>query len=401
MQTRTLTRYLAFPLLLWGALRVCTSILAALISSLRPLTALEQAVPLWPPSAPAGAWLERALLSPWLRWDAIWFSRIVSEGYRAEDGTANFQPLYPWLAIPLERVGLHPVLALLLVGAAVGIGFLVLYHYLARMDLEQEQAQLSSVLFMLFPAAFVIFAPYSEGLFLLLSVLCLALARNKRWWWAGLAGGLAALTRQQGIFLVAPLAWELWQSSGYRLGPARKDWNKYLSLGLVPAGLAAWTLYRWLVLGDVLLEPGSFQSLIYSLLISPSTHQIVPIQSFVWPWQGIWYALVKVSTHPDLDIWVNLLSAGLFILFLIAAWKHMRPAYRVYALLNTMISFSFYTGPHHPYMGLPRHLLLGFPVFIGLAAALKRPWMRLPTMVVCACGSLLALAAYVLESWVP
>ena len=401
MQTRSLTRSVTFPLLLWGCLRILTSVWAALVSSIRPLTVLEQAVPLWPPSAPMSAWLERVLISPWARWDAHWFARIVSNGYRAEDGTANFQPIYPWLATPLERIGIHPIFSLLLIGAAAGIGLLILYHFLARQDLDPGQAQLSSILFLLFPSAFVIFAPYSEGLFLAFSILCLILARQQRWWWAGLAGGLAALTRQQGIFLVAPLAWELWQSRGSSGKPIRQDWKKYLSLGLVPAGLAVWTLYRGLVLGDVLIDPENFQSLIYSLLISPSTHQVVPIQAFVWPWEGIRLALVKITTQPDLDIWVNLLAAGIFTFFLIVAWKHMRPSYRIYAIVNTLVSFCFYTGPFHPYMGLPRHLLLAFPVFIGLAPALKRPWMRLAAVGICACGNLFTLALYVLEAWVP
>ncbi len=401
MKTSPLTRLTLFPLLLWVALRILTSVMAALTSSIHPLTALERSVRLWPPAAPLGDWLERVLLSPWLRLDAVWFSRIVSEGYHAENGTANFQPIYPWLAVPLERIGFHPILALLLVGAAAGIALLIFYGRLAALDLAPEQTQFSSMLLLLFPSAFVIFAPYSEGLFLALSVLCLILARQQRWGWAGMVGGLAALTRQQGIFLVAPLAWEIWQSRGRSGEPERAEWHKYLSLALVPAGLAVWTLYRWLVLGDVLINPDNFQSLVYSLLISPSTKQIVPVQAFVWPWEGIRLALVKVATQPDLDIWINLLIAGLFTFFLIIAWKYMRPSYRIYALLNTLISFGFHTGPFHPYMGLPRHLLLAFPVFIGLVSALKHPWMRLAVVGICACGNLFTLGLYVAEGWVP
>ncbi len=401
MQTRSLTRAVTFPLLLWGALRILTSVLATFVSSIRPLNALEEGIPLWPASAPVSVWLERVLLSPWLRWDVDWFVRIVTNGYHADDGTANFQPLFPWLATPLERIGIHPVLSLLLVGAIAGIALLIFYQRLAALDLAPEQARFSSVLLLLFPSAFIIFAPYSESLFLLFAVLCLLLARQQRWGLAGLAGGLAALTRQQGILLIVPLAWEIWQSRKDKNKPHRNEWRKFLPLLLVPAGMVVWMLFRWLALGDVLVDPSNFQSLVYSILISPSANQVVPIQSFVWPWQGLWYALVKITTQPDPDIWVNLLTAGLFTFFLIIAWKHMRPSYRIYALLITLISFSYHTGPFHPYMGLPRHLLLAFPVFVGLASALKRPWMRLALVGICACGNLFTLTLYVLKVWVP
>ena len=45
----------------------------------------------------------------------------------------------------------------------------------------------------------------------------------------------------------------------------------------------------------------------------------------------------------------------------------MTISYRIYSLTMTWLAFSYYTGPYYPYMGLPRHLLLAFPVFIGLA----------------------------------
>ena len=44
--------------------------------------------------------------------------------------------------------------------------------------------------------------------------------RRRRWLFAGLAGALATLTRQQGIVLALPLAWELWVLEGHRWGAA-------------------------------------------------------------------------------------------------------------------------------------------------------------------------------------
>ena len=74
--------------MLWVLLRVLLSLWAAIVSPFRPLTALEQTAPLWPPATPPGLWLQRVFLAPWERWDAVWYARIVTEGYRFDNGTA-------------------------------------------------------------------------------------------------------------------------------------------------------------------------------------------------------------------------------------------------------------------------------------------------------------------------
>src|SRR5262245_26905863 len=78
---------------IWVSLRLLMSLWAALISPLRPQMEREKAIALWPPSFPLGAWLERVLLAPWERRDAIHFAKIVARGYRADDGSAQFHPL--------------------------------------------------------------------------------------------------------------------------------------------------------------------------------------------------------------------------------------------------------------------------------------------------------------------
>ena len=62
-------------------------------------------------------------------------------------------------------------------------------------------------------------AVYSESLFLLLTVASFSAARRGRWVLAGLAGGLAALTRSAGVLLLVPLAW-MWFEQ-YRGGAIR------------------------------------------------------------------------------------------------------------------------------------------------------------------------------------
>ena len=79
----------------------------------------------------------------------------------------------------------------------------------------------------------------------------------------------------------------------------------------------------------------------------------------------------------------------------------MRMSYRLYSLSITVLSFSFYTGQIHPYMGLPRHLFLAFPIYIGLASLIIKPWQRLLIIGISALGMAFLVIGYVLQSWVP
>ncbi len=389
------------PMILWIVMRVITSVIAGLVSSIKPMTPVELTVPLFPPSAPISQWLERAFLSPWMRWDALWYQRIVTQGYSAIDGTAQFHPLYPWMAVPFTRLGFTPSLSLLIVSSLAGIALYYAFVKLARYDLPPSDAVFTLMLFVFAPPAFIIFTPYSEGLFLLTAVLCMVFIRQKSWWLAGLLGGLAALTRQQGIILLIPMAWELWENAGRRVISLRKQWRDWLSLALIPAGLLVWLIYRAYYLRDLHVNLTNFQEFLYSTAISPSATKVVPMQQFVWPWLALKNTFTKLITQPDIDIWVNIIAALVFLILLSLSWRKLRLSYRLYSVLITIVSFSYYTGSIHPYMGLPRHLFLAYPVFIGLAALVKNQWMRLLLVGLSIFTMSFLLILYVLEAWVP
>jgi hypothetical protein len=356
---------------IWLVLRVLLGVWAALAGTVRPQTTSELRVPLWPPAAPLFAWLERAIVAPWERQDVTYYKWIVERGYRADDGTAQFHPLFAWVAAPLAWITGNAVLSLLIVSSLTGLLMVLAFERLARLDLSPEQARTSTLLLLFAPPAFVLFAPYSESLFLLCTVLCLLMARRGRWWLAGAAGALATLTRQQGIFLALPLAWELWEASRRNPKEALRKWPNWLAVSLIPAGLLIWLVYRGLALGDLQANFSHPQALIYSLLISPSASKVVPHQAFLLPWQALGLAIQTYLNEPKLYRLLDLVLGAGFLVLLAAAWRHMRASYRIYAVAIVLVSFAYHTGPYFPYMGLPRHLLLAVPVFIGLGAVFR------------------------------
>ncbi len=388
------------PVIIWVVLRVITSVIAGMVSSIIPLTSLEASVPFFPPSAPISLWLERAFVSPWMRWDAIWYERIVSQGYSATNGTTQFHPLFAWLATPLARIGISPSLSILIISSVSGIALFYFFFKFAKNNSSPQDAIFATLLFTLAPPAFIIFAPYSEGLFLLWAVLCLISARNKSWWMAGIFGGLATLTRQQGLFLLIPIAWLMWENANKDYRILISNYKNIFSLALIPFGYLVWVIYRAIVLNDVKLDINHPLEFISSLFVSPGGTKVVPIYGLTWPWLAIKMAAEKLYFHSDIDIWINVLFGIGFLILFAVAWKKLDWANRLYALAITLISFSLYTGPVHPYMGLPRHLLLAFPVFIGAASVLTSSWKRFFMIGISALGWSFLLIMYCLESWV-
>ncbi|HEX5707781.1 MAG TPA: hypothetical protein VFX96_10830 [Pyrinomonadaceae bacterium] len=362
---------------LWASLRLYTILCALVATVVFKETAAEMSVSMWPPSSPLGAWLARLFLAPWNRWDVEYYVLIATEGYGRDNGTAAFHPLLAWLASPLAWAGISPVLALLLVSSVACLLAYIAFERLALVDQTAETARTSTLLFVFWPTSYILHAPYTESLWLACGVACLLFARQGRWWLAGAAGGLAALTKQQGVILALPLAWELWEASGRDWRRALALWRKWLALALVPFGLLVWMVFRQIALDDFRPDFSSFNAFIYSTIISPSSNKVVWDQGFMWPWKAAWLGLRSAWELWRLDPWMSLAFGLLFVAAAGIAWRGMRTSYKLFVLAILVITLSYHTGMNNTsgaYISLPRHLMLAFPVFIGLGARTGVRW---------------------------
>lgn len=201
--------------------------------------------------------------------------------------------------------------------------------------------------------------------------------------------------------LIFPMVWELWENAGQNRKNFFKRWKDTLAVGIIAVGLIIWIAYRAFIVNDFSADLSNIQGFIYSIIISPSASAVVPVQKFIWPWLALYNALQKIISKPDVDIYVNLIAGAFFLVLLAISWKKMRISYKLFSLILTVVSFSYFTGNVHPYMGLPRHLLLAFPVFIGFAASINKLWIRLLLVALSSCASLFLLMLYVLNTWVP
>lgn len=225
-------------------------------------------VPGWPASTPSAPW--HAVVTSWERQDALWFLRIADSGYAVDDGSAAFFPLFPLLVRGLGwLLGGSLLLAAYLVANLALVAALTVLHRLTLLELGSELLARRTLLYLaVFPAAVFLFAPYSESLFLALTVGCLYAARRSAWLPAAALGALASGSRSAGVLLVLPLAVEavLQHRGSVRVTAARLAAAAAASLGT-----AAYLLWWQVVHGD-----GG-----RPLAVQRSAWQREP----AWPWQ--------------------------------------------------------------------------------------------------------------------
>lgn len=333
----------------------------------------------------------------WARWDSDFFLRIAQDGY--DDASAAFHPLYPALVATLGRVFFgHYVLAGLVVSLLAGLGCFVLLHSLALERLGPEGARRAILYLAIFPMALFLQAVYSESLFLLLVLIAFRCAERGRFVPAGLAAGLAILTRAAGLALLPSLALLAW-----------RERDRLRALGGLALALPVGAIYP-LVLWQQVGDPFAFRD------AQDRWHRHFshagPIggiwDGLVAGWRGLEQFVVGHGTHvsgvspmhaaaENLQAFVFLI---VFVFLAVVAWRRFGAAYGLFAVVSLAIPLS-YPSSRWPLLSLPRFGLVVFPFFLALAAlTADRP--RAHTAVV-ACSALflgIAVTQWALWQWV-
>ena len=337
----------------------------------------------------------------WGRWDGGWFLQIAHDGYRSSDATAFF-PAYPLLVRGLGWFLLgHDLLAGVLVSLLASAAAFVLLWRLA-LDLVGEQAGRRGLVYLaIFPTSFFLLAVYSESLYLLLAIAAFLAARSQRFAAAGVAAGLAALTRSSGVVLLAALALLAWRA------PRRKAALARLALAL-PL-MASWPLYLWARFGHPFVFLGAQRS--------GWDRRLSAAGPFGGAWDGLvagWHGVLQLVAGSGRDYFpasdqspmysagTNLeqLAYALLLVGLgILAWRRLGAAYGVFVLGSLLLPLSD-PVPGSPLLSMPRFALGVFPVFLALGT-LAGP-RRLDVGVVSVFSLLLGidLVRWVLWIWV-
>jgi len=299
----------------------------------------------------------QAILGVWPRWDAIHYLNLARLGYFGVGVPDSvYYPLYASLAGAASRWFTHDYVAgSLLVSTLATAGALVFLYLIADQFYGPQTARDSVLALAAYPTAFFLMAPFTESLFICLTLAAFLAAYRQRWWLAGPPAFLASLTRGPGMLTGAALAWLGWI-----------QWRRHE----IPRRLGA--LLPSLIGAGLALAGGlSFQAWRALAGFPPMASILQTGSKLAWvgPIYGTFYAFSQVIRKPEfltvLETSSALLFAGLFAAMLIRPqWR--RGEWLLYMGINLILFTGVHTFEASAWRSIARYVLILFPAFIVL-----------------------------------
>ncbi len=352
------------------------------------------------PLAATNTQFPSALWLIWQRFDSGFYLGIAINGYWPASTLHTYSnwaffPLYPMLIYIFGHLFGGSVdaysLAGLFISNVAGLIAVIYLYVMVRREFGSQVASRTIIFLALFPTSFYLSAVYSESLFLACAIACIYYTRIHRWWLAGFCGGLAALTRVQGVVLLIPVLWEYWQELSDQYAPlpdlngktlrdksliwlnsrlygpllaARRlrNWLSLLALALIPAGLLAFIIYGKIKTGDFLATFHNQQWGWGRYLTSPLSLLIYSIRH------------PPLRPNPmDWNFWpLNLAISLIFLGLAVWALRKLPMTYALYTVVMVLLPLS-----NSRINSISRYYLVVFPVFILLALWTCREGNRL------------------------
>ncbi len=334
---------------------------------------------------------QRLVLQPWRNWDGFWYGLIADYGYDSGTAATAFWPLYPWSLRYLSQFGVmsYTTAGILLSNLAFLLALIVL-HQLVRREFGDAVAGRTLWLLAFAPVSFYFSAMYSESFFLLFAVLAFFYALGGRYWLAGLAAALAALTRNLGLLLALPIGLLFVQQHGW---DPRRWPRSWLAVGLPALGPLIFGLVLWQIWGDPLTTVEAQQGWAREQAL-PHTTIRMALNQLDLAWLSTLAHSPTWTTLTSFDVRhgfaeseaVDLVAFVGGVALLLLAARRLPLAYSAWCGLMMLVPLLS-PSTIHPLMSTPRFLLVLFPLTIALALVLERRAMLLgilvPSIVLC------------------
>ena len=348
-----------FAFRVWFVMRIVLSVLGAVILLTAPDWMHEHVRTDYPDVTLPDHDLYGSTIGVWNLYDVRQYTSIAEFGYSGDLSwqTAYF-PGYPLLikAVSYATLGDYLLAALIVSNICALLFFWFLYR-LVNLDYGAEVARRAVVLSALFPSSFFLFMGYTESVVLAGMVGAVYYARKQQWWQAGVLAGVAALTKEPGVFILLPLAYIFWQ----QLRASKGEWSLRRRLAgawllLPPMAALGYTAYRYLFLAASMSDATDLGG--SQRLSVPGYPLVAAIQAAISDNPMLAYDIMDIF----FAVLIIVLVAGVII-------KLRSMPYTLFSLLMALTSLSafMYGYIYRPQGNSPRRLLLIFPIFILLA----------------------------------
>ncbi|CAN5735464.1 membrane protein [soil metagenome] len=342
-------------------------------------------------------------LNVWAHWDGEHYMRLARSGYLNEPDNVSpaFFPLYSLLIRSFSELfggsvvpGVLSLWGVLL--SLIVLPFALYFVYrIAENGWGDRVARGSVLTLAFFPTAFFLNSAYTESLFLALSAGSLWAAMVRRdLFLACVLAAFATATRNVGIFLLVPLAYEWMRNAGYyrwRVG----------YLALAPSGLVLYMGYLWWRFGEPLLfytaqedwnrqATGPLATILVSFRQSLEGLRLA-FDPATFSESSMGRLLDRIVFTDDIQSLILLVLAVVVILL---GLRMLPLGLSAYALLVAVVP-AFFGTPDNPLMGVSRYVLVAFPIFIVLGALLENRRLLAVWLVLSAAASLVLCALFI------
>lgn len=293
----------------------------------------------------------------WAQWDGGHFYNVAKSGYLLTTDYAFF-PLYPWFVKFSTVIFLgNTLLSGLLISNLSFLLFLVIFFKFTQKMYQSDVAYNSLITFLAFPTTFFAAAFYSEGLFLLLTILTFWLLYEKRVLLAAVAASFAATARLVGAALIISLFYNYFATVSFRI----KNISSKILIPFVSAfGVSIYSVYLFYTTND----PFKFASA-QAIWQRGASDPLSTIAAHFW----------GILTNPKIptDKYLDFMAPVVFLAILIIGTRKIPSSLWIFSILVILIPASSGT-----LTSMPRYVLSSLGTFIIIGQFLKnRPKFRL------------------------
>ena len=295
----------------------------------------------------------------WARWDSSYYVSIARWGYERNLHALGYFPLYPLaMSVVSQLTGLDLVASGMLVSQLSYLGAILGLYKLAHWLKGDRAYAMRSVLYLaLFPTSFFYLAVYAEAMTLLLSIVAAYLSVRGRWVLAGLAIGLASLSRPVGWLLNLVLLVEFISRRSFS---RRSLLLLAAGLALSACGVVSYALYVYSFTGS---------------LLAVTEAQSAWLREWELPWvtlcRSIRFCVWGSGVPGDWFLYVanlyDLLFAAVSIVLAVASFRRIRTSLTVFLVFSIAFVLSIRGVDPVPLWGFARWVAPLFPLYLTLA----------------------------------
>lgn len=294
-----------------------------------------------------------------LKWDSYWYKSISEEGYQYQtDGkmyNIAFFPVYPYLIKFITSFNIPFSAAGTLINHVALLGaMLILFGWIKNLY-DGPTAIWTVIVTAFFPYSLFCSLVYTEGLFLLFTILSLRAFDSKRYYLALIAGILATATRGPGIALVLAFLFTAY----FKKLPLKA----YITMFFVPIGLFSYSLFCYIQFGD----PIAYSTVQIAWHPPESTTRVSG-----WGPEVVAQLLNLSVIEVIIDTMVTFLTLLILIIGLIRYWEKLPTVILSYSIislamvlllggLNSIVRYMYVIPALHLILGIlfKQHKVLG------------------------------------------